>query len=206
MRDMIDHDPPIVAAFDFDGTLTYHDTLLPFLMYTHGVFKSLGMLTLLSPFLVVDAFAGASRQPIKERVLRYFYGGRTEHEMRQLGLEFAKNHLSKHLRPEAMKRFEWHRHQGHLCVLVSASIDIYLLPWAQFVGFDKVLTSRLEFDSDQRITGRLVGKNCWGPEKVRRLQELIGPKEEYVLYAYGDTRGDRELLQYADHAFYRKMY
>ena len=46
-----------------------------------------------------------------------------------------------------------------------------------------------------------MGKNCWGTEKVRRLQELVGSKEGYVLYAYGDTRGDRELLEYADHPF-----
>lgn len=90
-------------------------------------------------------------------------------------------------------------------MLISASVDTYLVPWAQRVGFDKVATSLLEIDANQCITGRLVGKNCWGPEKVRRLQELVGPKEGYVLYAYGDTRGDRELLQYADHPFYRKM-
>lgn len=202
---MIDHDPPVVAAFDFDGTLTYHDTLLPFLVYTHGFWKAVTTLARLSPWLVQDAFKGASRQPMKERVLGEFYGGKTTSEMRDLGVEFAKHHLTKHLRPEAMERFQWHRQQGHLCVLVSASVDTYLIPWAQIVGFDKVATSLLEIDERNRITGKLVGKNCWGPEKVRRLQELVGPKEGYVLYAYGDTRGDRELLEYADHSFYRRM-
>ncbi len=202
---MIDNNPPVVAAFDFDGTLTYHDTLWPFLVYTHGFWKAATALTWLSPWLVRDAFKGASRQPMKERVLTEFYGGKSEKEMRDLGVEFAKKPLEKHLRPEAMERFQWHRQQGHLCVLISASVDTYLVPWAQQVGFDKVATSRLEIDANQCITGRLVGKNCWGPEKVRRLQELVGPKEGYLLYAYGDTRGDRELLQYADHPFYRKM-
>lgn len=163
------------------------------------------MLALLSPWLLKDAFTGASRQPMKERVLRNFFGGKAAHEIRQLGIDFAKSHLSKHLKPEAMERFRWHRQQGHLCILVSASIDAYLLPWSQLVGFDKIATSRLEIDSNQCITGQLVGKNCWGPEKVRRLQELVGPKKDYILYAYGDTRGDQELLQYADYAFYRRM-
>ena len=30
----------IVAAFDFDGTLTYRDTLLPFLFFTHGIIST----------------------------------------------------------------------------------------------------------------------------------------------------------------------
>jgi phosphatidylglycerophosphatase C len=89
--------------------------------------------------------------------------------------------------------------------VISASLDIYLEPGAQAVGVDQVLCSSLRSDRAGRVSGRLAGANCFGPEKLRRLQDSLGDRSGYILYAYGDSRGDRELLASADHAFYRTM-
>ncbi|MCB1149091.1 MAG: HAD-IB family hydrolase, partial [Chlamydiia bacterium] len=62
-----------------------------------------------------------------------------------------------------------------------------------------------ETDSKGVLTGKLLGANCRGPEKVRRILETFGPKESYLLYAYGDSAGDREMLALADHPFFRKI-
>jgi phosphoserine phosphatase len=66
-----------------------------------------------------------------------------------------------------------------------------------------VLASELAIDSQNCITGKLQGKNCWGEEKVAQLNELFGSKDNYILYAYGNSRGDKELLELADYPFYR---
>jgi HAD superfamily hydrolase (TIGR01490 family) len=104
-----------------------------------------------------------------------------------------------------MQRFAWHKQQGHRCVIVSASLELYLRPWATAAGFNDVLGSRLEALDDGRTSGKLLGENCFGPEKMRRLETLLGPREGYTLYAYGDSRGDKELLSAADFAFYKKF-
>jgi len=101
-----------------------------------------------------------------------------------------------------MDRLQWHLEQGHRCIIVSASIDIYLEPWAESFGVHDVICSRLA-SPNGFVTGKLMGANCWGPEKVRRLEEEFGNLEDYNLFAYGDSRGDRELLAAADHPFYR---
>jgi phosphatidylglycerophosphatase C len=80
-----------------------------------------------------------------------------------------------------------------------------LKPWAESVGFAAVLGSRLERTAAGLVTGRLVGKNCYGEEKPRRLAELLGDRRCYCLYAYGDSRGDRALLNCADYAYYRRF-
>ncbi len=107
------------------------------------------------------------------------------------------------IKPQAMERLHWHKQQGHDCILVSASLELYLVPWAKRHGFQDILASRLEIDQKGRVTGQLIGKNCWGAEKRRRLIELLGPQKYYQLYAYGDSRGDQELLEIADYPFYR---
>lgn len=194
---------PVVAAFDFDGTLTYRDSLLPFTIFVRGKWRTTWNLLLELPKLMGFVCKVTSRQTAKEGLLTRFFGGESVEQMHQWGESFAAHCLPLLLRPEAMERFHWHKEQGHRCVLVSASIDAYLTGWAKHVGFDDVICSRLEVTADQRITGRLVGLNCWGPEKTRRLEILLGPKTRYTLYAYGDSRGDQELLALADYPFKR---
>ncbi|HEY4831754.1 MAG TPA: HAD family hydrolase [Waddliaceae bacterium] len=195
---------PIVAAFDFDGTLTYHDTLFYFLLYTHGVVKAFYYFFFLLPVFIAYLIGKIDRQRTKEKVLRCFFSGRPINIVRKKGEAFAKEKLQHHLRPEAMQRFQWHLKQGHRCILISASLDVYLQPWSKMVGFQESLTSRLA-DENGIVTGKLIANNCRGPEKVRRLQELIGPREGYYLYAYGDSDGDQELLALAEASFYRKF-
>jgi phosphoserine phosphatase len=72
------------------------------------------------------------------------------------------------------------------------------------VGVDDVIGSRLGI-ADTVHTGDLALPNCYGAEKSRRLSDLLGEREAYTLYAYGDSTGDRELLAMADFAYYRDM-
>jgi HAD superfamily phosphoserine phosphatase-like hydrolase len=90
-------------------------------------------------------------------------------------------------------------------VVISASLDIYVRPWAIKAGFADVIATHLETREDGRVTGKLSGANCFGAEKVRRLEALLGPRSGYTLYAYGDSRGDKELLLSADYPYYRKI-
>jgi len=126
-----------------------------------------------------------------------------ESEISAKGKEFARHILPALLKPEGMQRLRWHQQQNHRCILVSATLDSFLAPWSQQVGFNDLICSKLAADERHVISGKLEGLNCWGAEKVRRLELLLGPRAAYTLYAYGDSRGDRELLAFADHAFYR---
>jgi len=194
-----------IAAFDFDGTLTDRDSLLPFLFFTAGTSKTL--LKLLSALPVLAAFTVGleSRQTTKEYVLTKFFRGIPEHDLQALAQVFAAEELDKYVSQRGLERIRWHLIQGHRCMLISASLELYLRPWALAKGFSEVIASILQHDKEGHVTGKLVGKNCWGTEKIRRLQEIAGPKENYQLYAYGDSQGDKELLALADHPFYRTL-
>ena len=194
-----------VAAFDFDGTITYRDSFPAFLFYAVGPVQAIWKFFLSAPFLIGFALKLVSRQKAKEGVLTRFFKGWPEEKLAQIGERFAREKIPKTIRPEALKRLKWHQERGDCLALVSASVDIYLKPWGKSMGFDHILTSRVEVDRDGKVTGFLIGSNCRREEKVRRLEESIGPTEEYELFAYGDSDGDHELLEAADHPFYRRM-
>jgi HAD superfamily hydrolase (TIGR01490 family) len=146
-----------------------------------------------------------SRQETKEQILTQFFKGMPIRLLKASCKRYADRKLDFYLNPQAIERLKWHQRQGHRCILVSASIDLYLRPWAERYGFEEVLSSALEITSKGIVTGKLQGKNCWGIEKVKRLTHYLGPKESYQLYAYGDSRGDQELLALADYPFYKSF-
>lgn len=195
----------IVAAFDFDNTLIDRDSLLPFLFFTSGYAWSLYRLLKLLPHLLRFSVKDLSRQGVKEKILTAFFARQLMTELQKKGELYAEKQLDDYIKPEAIERLHWHQHQGHECVLVSASVDLYLTPWALRHGIKRVISSRLEVTPEGFITGKLQGLNCWGEEKKRRFLEELGPKDQYQLYVYGDSQGDLELLDLADYPFYRKF-
>jgi phosphatidylglycerophosphatase C len=196
---------PVVAAFDFDGTLTHRETLLPFLLFTLGAAAVARHALVLSPTLAGYGLGLINNGIAKERVFIQCFGGMEMKVLQQAGEHFAALVLPGLLRDTAMRRLEWHKQQGHRCVVISASLELYVRPWALRTGFDDVIATRLELQEDGHISGRLAGANCYGAEKVRRLQALLGTTDGYTLYAYGDSRGDRELLSSADYAYFRQF-
>jgi phosphatidylglycerophosphatase C len=195
----------VIAAFDFDGTLTYHDLLLPFLHYAGNTFSIASGIFCALPFLPLALAQPFYRQKAKETILSQVFRGKHRDALAQKGDEFAKNIIPSHLRPERMNKLLWHQKQGHRCILISANLDLFLEPWACYAGFHDLICSKVEIDEQQKLTGKLIGLNCWGAEKVRRLLQLAGPKTGFSLYAYGNGKGDRELLQLADYPFYRSF-
>jgi phosphatidylglycerophosphatase C len=191
----------IVAAFDFDDTLTDRDTLLPFLHSVVGTRQYSIKMLRLSPILTAYSLRLIPNWRAKQIVLTHFLAGIPQEQLNKAAEHFAEHEIPKWLRHEAVERLRWHQSKGHRTILVSASLAIYLQPWAQSMGIQDVLGTELEVQ-EGRFTGRIQGKNCHGPEKLARLQRLINV-DHCCLHAYGDSKGDRELLSAAQYSYYR---
>lgn len=187
---------PTVAAFDFDGTITRGDTLLPFLMRTRGRARTARAILAISVAVTRSMAGGGFRDAAKEALVLRLLAGQPVEPLEEAAESFADHLVAERLRPGTFERIERHRAAGHELVVVSASPELYVAPVARRLGFDAALGTRLEVGPDGRLTGRLVGRNCRGPEKVRRLQEWL-TGDAQVVVAYGDSRGDREMLALA---------
>jgi len=196
---------PVVAAFDFDGTITRGDTLLPFLARAFGRTRVAATFAALSPLALRVALGGATVDDFKVRTIERLFAGVPAPPLRALGRAYAAT-LPARTRPDALTRIRWHRAQGHALVIVSASLDLYLAPVARDLGFDHLLCTRLSTrgeGDDERFDGFLAGEDCAGPGKARALLALLGERAGFELHAYGDAAGDRALLALADHAHFR---
>ncbi|WP_395054881.1 HAD-IB family hydrolase [Polaromonas sp.] len=197
--------PVEVAAFDFDGTLTRRDTLLPYLWRGLGWPRFLSALLLSGPWLAAFALRLMSNHRAKARLLQVSFKGRTEAEMAQWTAVFVGHYLPVQWQPDMLARLRQHQQLGHCCVIVSASPGIYLHEVGRVLGMDAVICTELE-SHHGALTGRLATPNCHGEQKVRRLQAWLaarGLQKPIVLHAYGDSSGDVPLLNLADYANYQ---
>ena len=190
--------PKTVAAFDFDGTLTRSDTLGPFLREVCGTSRLVRALVADAPRLVLAGIGAGSRDEAKERMLRRLLGRREHADLAAKGAEYGARIAKTGIRPEMLERLRWHADEGHEIAIVSASLDLYLERTAAALGIGTLLCSRMDVDADGRVTGKLIGGNCRGPAKLRRIREHFG-EGGYELWAYGDSAGDAEMLAAADH-------
>lgn len=188
-----------VAAFDFDGTLSSRDNVLAYLRVVAGTGELARAVAAAAPALLAARRDPSQRDVAKEVVLRRTLAGRRDDYLRDLGARYARLVVLEHLHPEVVARLDAHRAAGHELVLVSASLRLYLEPIAELLGVPTVLATAMEVGPDGRLTGELAGANVRGPEKARRLDEWLGSGDGVVVYAYGDSDGDRELLARADH-------
>jgi phosphatidylglycerophosphatase C len=187
----------VVAAFDFDKTLSTRDNVLPFLRAAVGTRRLLWALIRTSPRLAAAAVDGRKRDAAKAALVRRTLTGYDAERLAEVATAFAGDVIARHLRVDVVERIEWHRRQGHELVLVSASLSPYLDAIGSRLGFDAVLGTGLEVDEDGRLTGELDGPNVRGSEKVQRLDSWLGNRPAFV-WAYGDSSGDRELFARAD--------
>ncbi|WP_426573438.1 HAD-IB family hydrolase [Aquihabitans sp. McL0605] len=191
-----------IAAFDFDGTLTRRDTLVPFLATSCGPGAFIRALGRVAP-TALRARTGRTHGAVHPRdagkaaLLRELYADRRADWLASQGQKYAAT-LTRRLRPEMVEQVRWHREAGHELVIVSAGLRTYLEPFAADAGFDHVIAVELEADDAGVLTGELQGPNVRGPEKAVRLRRWLGDDQPEMLWAYGNSSGDTELLAMAD--------
>lgn len=192
---------PVVAAFDFDLTLTTRDSVVPFLESIVGR-RALVAGVARRPVRSASALVRRDRHRLRSVATDVVFAGRPHDDVRAAGRRMADLILEHHLRADTVARLRWHVAEGHLVVIVSASYHDYLEPIADHLGVHGVVSTALDV-VDGRCTGSLHGANCRGPEKVVRLDAWLRSqgltREAVTLWAYGDSSGDRELLAWADH-------
>jgi len=190
-----------IVAFDFDGTLTVSDTFLAFLRWREGsVGYHAGMARLapaLSAFII-----NRKVEKLKAAAVRVFLRGLPMTTVEEEAREYAAIAAPVMLRPDALKVWRRHRADGARMVIVTASPEVIIAPFARGLGADLLIGTGLATDQEGRLTGGLKGRNCRGPEKVRRLREVFG-EDVRLAAAYGDTDGDDDMLDIADEKFMR---
>ncbi|HEV3484422.1 MAG TPA: HAD-IB family phosphatase, partial [Vicinamibacterales bacterium] len=177
------------------------DTWTPFMRYAVRRPRQVAGRVLLAPIAIGYRARLVSATTGRCMFARFGFIGMDAAAVRERGRIYARTVLPRLVRPSALARIEWHRAQGDDVVVVSASLDVYIGPWCEQHNLRYICTTLEERNG--RLTGKYVDGDCCGTEKARRVQQHLDLRQYAVVYAYGDSGEDRELLALAHKKYYR---
>ncbi|OYU76337.1 MAG: hypothetical protein CFE32_10645 [Alphaproteobacteria bacterium PA3] len=172
-----------IAAFDVDGTLTWADSYLLFLRFVAGRLGFVIKMAQLIPVFMAYRLGGVPRSAVKEKTLQLFLAGMPVESYLNQCRTFAQTIYPIIARPDGLARLRAHLGVRDQVAFVSG-----------------VLATEVEIVNG-RLTGRLLGDNCWGPGKLAAIRTAFGTAP--LVAAYGDTRGDKEMLAAAQNPSFR---
>jgi len=190
-----------IAFFDFDGTITTSDTLLEFIKFYKGRSNFYLGFMLYSPFLVAYKLKIIPNYVAKQKVLSFFFKGEEVTTFQKKCDEFSSKVLPALIRPKALMEIQKLKNLGADIVVVSASAENWIRQWAADNDV-KLLGTRLAVENN-RLTGKIDGKNCYGDEKVCRIKEHYDLQTFSEIYSYGDSGGDTAMLKIATFPFFK---
>lgn len=188
-----------IAFFDFDKTLVKKDSLFLFAMFTHGRLEFYRRLIRQLIKAGTSLFSQSKREKVKFRLLADLYKGWDSNRFKAKCHDFA-DILDSNLQKDVVALMKAHQQRGDIIVIVSASLENWIRPWALRHNINTVLATEMETDSETgKITGKLLTKNCKGPEKAERIRKEFPDLDRYESWGYGDSRSDKFMLALTDH-------
>ncbi len=190
-----------LELYDFDGTITSKDTLFEFIRFYHGKGRFYKGFLQAVPKISMFYSGLLANWQLKEYILKIFFGGEEIKVFNNKCLEFCTTVLPEILRHSALKSVYRSIEEKNRIIIVSASPENWIKPWCDKLGIE-LLATKLEV-IENKLTGKLNGYNCYGEEKVNRIKQHVDLSQYKEIYAFGDTKGDNEMLALATKQFYR---
>lgn len=196
-----------VAIFDLDETITRRPTFFRWVLF--WVKREAPWRIPLLPFAALATLAYAfgliGRAQLKSLSATIAMGSCVERgRVERMAEAFAAAELQGNVRADAVKRIAAERELGARVVLASASFEIYVAAFARALGAADALGTPMVERADGALTPRVAGKNCYGPEKLRRVEAWFAAnamaRKDVRVAAYSDHLSDEPLLAFADEA------
>jgi HAD superfamily hydrolase (TIGR01490 family) len=163
-----------IALYDLDKTITKRPTYLPFLlhaMWRHERWR-MALLPGLIPLFLGYLLRLLDRGKLKEAMQALLLGKAVDAEkMAAIAESYTEDVLAGNIYPQAVARIARDRMQGRRLVLATASYEFYVAPLAKRLGFDDLIGTRIQHDENGAILPKIDGKNCYGAEKLRRVEQ-----------------------------------
>lgn len=190
-----------IALFDLDGTITHRDTMIAFLIHHMGWARTMGLLGIVMPLLVLGRTGLIDKDAAKRTLIRIALKGKRIEALAGEASVFAKHVMPGLLRPSAMVRIREHVKAGDRVIVVTASCRLWLEAWCRTQDLELIATE-LQV-KDGFFTGALATPNCKGKEKVERIAAEVDMSSTEVLHAYGDSKADEPMLALATYRYYK---
>ena len=195
----------MLAVFDVDGTLIRGDSLFLAAISSQSSGGIIISFLYFLPSFIFWRLKFISDESIKEKFVKYFkICEKFNREEYFDNNDWFLQILKKRINNNALNRIEFHKKKGDKVVLCSASFDMLLAPLADYLEVDLISTKLKKINN--KWFPIIQGKNIKGINKVIALNSNESLKDKLIYEAYGDSEGDKELLDNAEIPHYKSFF
>jgi HAD superfamily hydrolase (TIGR01490 family) len=197
-----------LAIYDMDRTITRRGTYTPFLIY--AALRLAPWRLVLAPLIILSMSAYVlgvvHRGRLKEINYRLMVGRGVRPDRLERVIEgFADRQLRTNILPGARTSIAADRAAGRRLVMATASYRLYAASIAKRLGFDDVIATETEIDTDGRVIARIVGENVYGEAKLAAIEAWLEreglAREALHIRFYSDHVSDAPVHHWADEPF-----
>ncbi len=191
----------IIAFFDFDGTITNRDIFWDFTFFR--LKNGLSVLKVIRALPDFALYLGKilNNEQAKQRIFSKLFKDESLDSFNNSVEKYYKSYLHKRIKKDALDRINWHKNSMHQVCIVSANFDLILQKFVQSNQI-QLISTQIQVEDDL-ITGKFATRNCYGEEKAIRIKSAFPNLNSYTkIYAYGDSKGDLQMLDLATEKFY----
>ncbi|UOU98383.1 haloacid dehalogenase-like hydrolase [Chryseobacterium daecheongense] len=187
-------------CFDFDGTITYKDTMFMYLKFYDSTKFRIQFIKHV-PLFILLKLKLAETEKVKKSFIGSILKGQTQEKIEKKSKDFFEKNYPNIIRENALDFINNMDRSHTQSLLVTASLDIWAKPFADALQM-RLVSTKAEFKNGI-FTGNFIGKNCNGKEKLVRIKEEIGNTKFDKTIAFGDTSGDKYMLKWANEGHYQ---
>lgn len=186
--------------FDFDGTLTDRDTMFLYLRFFNPSKYSVQYIKHV-PLFVLLKLKLADAERVKKSFISSILKGQRKEFIEEQSQKFFDKYYPGIIRQNALDFIKSIDRKNTESYIVTASLDIWVKPFAEKFQM-KLLATEAEFVNGI-FTGNFSTRNCNGIEKVNRIKAAVNGERFDKKIAFGDTEGDKPMLNFADESYFR---
>src|SRR5262245_18554472 len=187
-----------IALFDLDGTLTRHDSLIPYVLgFCLRPPLRLPRLLVMPWHALRYLFVHHDRGLLKEALIVSTLRGPSREHIALWNGRFVRRLLEHGMHPEALARLSMHRARGDYLVLMSASPDLYVPAVARSLSVNETICTGVRWDG-MTLSGELTTPNRRAEEKLHGVEALRARHDSSQIEAYGNSASDVVHLRACD--------
>jgi HAD superfamily phosphoserine phosphatase-like hydrolase len=189
-----------IVIYDLDRTLTRKPTFTPFLAFAARRIAPwrLGLLPVWVAMMIGHKLGLVDRTALKRRGMRLMLGRPDPAKLAEVAAAFAASRVEM-LYPGAERAMARDREEGCTVVIATAAYALYAAPFGGLLGVGEVIGSPWD-------GGPAAGLNCYGPEKLARVEAWFATlgiaRSAARIRAVSDSFSDAPLLDWADEAWF----
>ncbi len=177
----------MINGYDFDGTIYDGDSSVDFYLFCLKKNKKVLLQLPIQIWGVILYILGIiDKTAFKEKVFSFLKR-----------IDNVDDYIKEFWNKKYAKIKSWYFDQKEdTDIIISASPEFLLKP------LEKKLNVKIIATKVDKKTGKFLGKNCYGTEKVKRFKEQI--KDKTLKAFYSDSMSDKPIMNISEEAYYVK--